>query len=341
MKINYCVDKRAEVMEILLFLTNYFNKYPDLKVEIETEYIKDVKAHFLKFKNHKAVKILQKIIDTHNFCYDAPICLAYQLKTDYSFSKLPDYPFQDRLGVDEIILVFLKELKNFVVDSDYEKFYEIHKPMFKQWLKEVKTKVDNDVINWLNNFYKEELNKKYYISLMPLQTNANYGIDESNKSICNFGIKYNLDQNKTSFCFANKTKFNTMFLLQHEFSHPLINPLVDKFLEVDKLATLPKDVVNIIENLAYNEGANYVDEQIIRATTIIYLQETFPDICDVEGAILDEEEQGFIHTRAILKALKKYQKQNLPLSSYFPKLLKEFYKPIDKIISDSSASPTT
>ncbi len=314
-------------MEIALYLTDYFKRYSSLNVNIDFDYKREVEKFFKPFKNHRAIILLQDLTKSLNFSYDAPITLAWQLKKDYSFGRLKGYPFEDRLDSSDKVFEFLIELKNFAIDSNFENFYNSHKPTYQKWLDDVRKNVDESVPDYLNHFYKEDLNRVYYINLMPLQTHANYGVELNNKSICNLGIKYD-DENLTDYYFIWGTIEGSSALIQHEFSHPLINPLTDKYVDINKLTPLPLTVKNLLRKQAYSEGVCYINEQVIRASTIIYCQEMFRDKTNLEDMINEEEAHGFIHTKQILKALKKYQKQDIPLREYYPKILKEFYKPL-------------
>ena len=325
MKIKFVVDKRTELMEVLLKLTDYFEFYPDLKVEIETDYIKYVEKYFAPFKEHRAVNLLNEIIHNLNFCYDAPISLALQLNEDFTFTELEPYPFEERCDKDPRILEFLKEMKKFALDSNFDKFYNEHKKVFAKWISATQKQVGEQILDYMDKFYKEKLNRKYVINLMPLQTNGNYGCSVKDTSICNACIKYN-DKADKNFIFMWKD--DSSALVQHEFLHPLINPLTSKYFDYSKMPKLPKKILKQMEELTYTDGETYVDEQVIRCTTILYLTALHGEEKQEEW-IKDEEEQGFIHTRPILQALKEYEKQDLPLRKYYPKLMEEFYKPLE------------
>ena len=112
MKIKYTLDKRTEIMEIMLTLTDYFDRIPKLRVPTEFDYAVDVKNYFSQYKNHRAVKLLTEIIHELSFNYDAPIALMWQLNSDFSINELLKYPFETRLGRSPKVLEFIKEIKN-------------------------------------------------------------------------------------------------------------------------------------------------------------------------------------------------------------------------------------
>ena len=58
-EIDVRIDKRTELMSVLLYISNYRKEYPNLILfNKDIKYVKDVFDYFLKFQNHKAVKLL-------------------------------------------------------------------------------------------------------------------------------------------------------------------------------------------------------------------------------------------------------------------------------------------
>lgn len=323
MKIKYTLDKRTEIMEIMLTLTDYFDRIPKLRVPTEFDYAVDVKNYFSQYKNHRAVKLLTEIIHELSFNYDAPIALMWQLNSDFSINELLKYPFETRLGRSPKVLEFIKEIKNFALDTNYDEFYQKHTRTYQKWIEDTKSKVDENLLEYMDKFYKEELKRDYIINLMPLQTHCNYGVENGNQSVCNLGAKFSEDELEPYFLLGKN-----LDLIQHEFSHPLINPLTDKYFNQKKMPTLSEEVTKKMIDLTYGDVPTYINEQIIRCTTILYL--THLDCGETEESLIKEEEDiGFIHTRAVLQALKEYEKQDVPLRKYFPKILEEFYKPLN------------
>ena len=116
-EIDVRIDRRTELMSVLLYISNYRKEYPNLILfNKDIKYVKDVFDHFSKFQNHKAVKLLNQIVETLNFSYDAPFQLAWELKEDFSVGKLKSYPFKNRLNCSPIVEEFMKEIKTFAED---------------------------------------------------------------------------------------------------------------------------------------------------------------------------------------------------------------------------------
>lgn len=100
MDIKVTVDKRTELLGILMLIGNYKNKYPHLVKEYNAkDYYNKIHNYFDKFSNDKTVLLFNEIVEKLNFCYGAPVELFLQLNKDFSFNKkiLNEYPFVGRL----------------------------------------------------------------------------------------------------------------------------------------------------------------------------------------------------------------------------------------------------
>ena len=87
--IKVVVDKRTELMDVLLYISNYRKEYPNLMLfNRDINYVNDVYNKFSKFSDTQTVKLLNEIIEKYNFCYDAPYSLAMQLNDDFKMGQL-------------------------------------------------------------------------------------------------------------------------------------------------------------------------------------------------------------------------------------------------------------
>ena len=72
-KIKVVVDKRTELMGIMLSLSNYLEKHPYmLNEEANKDYNDRLQKHFVNFKDHKIIKTINYMIENLNFNFDAP-----------------------------------------------------------------------------------------------------------------------------------------------------------------------------------------------------------------------------------------------------------------------------
>ncbi len=174
-RVKIGIDKKTELMGVLLYVSNYRKEFPNLiNYNRDIEYINEIYKSFSSFSNHKTIEILNQVIEKCNFCYDAPYVLITQLNEDFSVGELLDYPFKSRLKSNPIVIEFLKSVKDFVKESGFENFFEFHKPLYEKWIQEFSSKFKMDSFEHFEEFFHIKDGKNYFINLLP--TTAHKGM---------------------------------------------------------------------------------------------------------------------------------------------------------------------
>ena len=324
--INVKVDKRCELMGVLLLISNYNKEDADLIEECNNkEYRDKIFSWFNKFKNEKCVKLLNEIIDKLCFNYDAPIYLIEQLNEDYTYEKLLDYPFKERLQSSKLVIDFLNEIPNFVKKTNFEEFFESNKNFYQTGINQIKNLIkDYNIVGFLKDFYKTDFKDvNFFINLMHFATHGNYGVNINNNYICNACLRKSED-GKINFI---DEKFNTLSLYVHEFSHSIINPLTDKYSDI-KLDFF-NDIYDKMKRLVYSSAEVIIDEHIIRGIEIVFSKGLKGGQDFAEEYIKDNIDSGFIYIETVVKSLENYLK-NIDIyknfEEYFPTILIDIKK---------------
>ena len=324
MNILITVDKRTELLGIMLLLSNY-NKNHNFLIEEcgNKDYREKIFSTFSKYKNEKAVQILNQIFDELNFRYDAPVSLFLQLNDDFTYSSLDKYPFETRLNKSQLVLDFLKELPNFAKTINFEEYYESNRDFYNDIINETNSKIDVEkVVDFIAEFYNMDIsNIKFVINLLPYTTNGNFGSNHKDITYSNLGLKR--FQNK-ELTFIRDQDHGTLAL--HEFSHSIVNPLTSKYSTIKGKAFA--DIWEIMVNKAYGDAETIINEHIIRALEIFYLK----NILNTEGTkhlakekLEREINVGFKYIETCLNSLEDYYhdiNQYKDFEEYFPTLLK-------------------
>lgn len=238
--IEICIDKRTELMSVLLYISNYRKEYPNLILyDRDIPYVKDIYEAFSKFSNHKAVVLLNEIVEKLNFCYDAPYVLAMQLNEDFSVGNLLEYPFENRLKANPTVLEFMNEIKDFVEESGFDKFYESHTDVYQKWLEEFKSTIKTDVLSKFEEFYHIDTNRRYVVNLLPLTSYKGMYYDYRNRDefVVHYRnknkdeIKFDVDGGSTSSIF---NIFTTSLIRQIIEEKNLKVPMTKDFEEIMK-----------------------------------------------------------------------------------------------------------
>lgn len=283
-KINVQVDKRIELLFIMLSLTDYPKKYQHARLVANYEtypflcennktypYFEDIKNHFKDYKNHPAISVLNKIVNGKlNFSYDAPVALFLNLDKDYNFQGFNEYPFVNILHKSPEILEFLSKVKDFVNDTNFENFYEQHKEFYQSELDKFHRIVPYEqILSWMKEFFKDDLAAyEFNINLSPLMGYHGFGDRIKNAAHCTAPI-----------FFKDESKYNLKYLpikmafYLHEFCHSFINPLTEKYYDQIQKPELSLQEKETLKNHAYPHYEEIINEYIIRAIEILYLRD--------------------------------------------------------------------
>lgn len=326
------VDKRTELLGILLLISNYNKNYGFLIEECgNKDYREKIFTNFSQFKNERAVKLLNQIFDKLNFSYDAPVSLFLQLNEDFSFSELDNYPFKTRLKSSKLVIDFLNELQNFAKTINFEEFYNSNKQFYNDIIEETNSKIDVErVVDFISSFYKMDIsNIKFILNLLPYTTRCNFGTNHDNITYSNVGLK-RFQQKELTFICDND--FGTLAL--HEFSHSIINPLTDKYSTIKRNAFA--DIWEQMVKNAYGDVKTIINEHIIRALEIFYLKHIIKteEAIKLASIILEKEVQnGFKYIATCLECLENYYShinEYMDFEEYFPLIIQELEKATKK-----------
>ncbi len=195
-EIQIGIDKRTEVMSVLLYISNYRKEFPNLiNYNRDIPYINDVFETFSKFSGHKTVLLLNEIIENFSFSYDAPYVLSSQLKEDFTMGELLPYPYKNRLKSSALVVEFMDSVKDFVEDSNFEDFFAGHQDVYDKWIEQFKSTIRLDYLSKFEEFFGVELQKNYIINLLPMTAYNGMYYDYRNKG--NFVIYFRNSGNNT------------------------------------------------------------------------------------------------------------------------------------------------
>jgi len=332
MNFNVTVDKRTELLGILLLISDYNKIFPHLIEELDNkEYRENIFNRFLQFKDDKTVKLFNKLINELNLCYDAPVSLFLQLNEDFTYNELEEYPFYNRLQQSNLVLEFLNELPEFARKINFEQFYNDNLAFYQEII--AKTRKDSNadqIMQFMQDFYKMDFNKNSFkVNLLPYTTNGNFGTTIKNEIGCNLGLK----NYSKPFTFIKENDYGSMLL--HEFSHSVINPLTDKncTFEGEQFA----DIWEQMKNMAYASVDCIVNEHIIRAIQIFHLKniiKTEDSITSADARLKRDLKNGFKYMETCVNSIEYYY-NNIDKYSNFEEYYPEILLNIEKNFNNS------
>jgi len=340
---NIEFDKRLELLYGLIYSVNR-DMNNQLHPGLFVEELPNYNNEFYKLYKENASDELIEYIKNNgiNGNWNQPCYIALSLDENYNIignDLLNKEVIKENVNFDKEKVERL--IKEFVLKSNYEEFFNSHKSLYDVIIKsyiESMSKYNVFDENFIINFYgykKGDMSIKLYNftsgSMGILINNTQYYIQRVD----------NIGKDEENFVFKPK-----LFTMIHEFSHPYINPLLEKyFIDIDCYnlyeEILENDINSNIKNnyiLLNRENAyEILKEYLVRAVTI-YLAGKYESIETIEKAKRNQYECGFIHIEEIIKLFNRKDEYN-NFEDFFKKEIVNYFlniksnvKKVDNIV---------
>ena len=333
----------SETVELMSIISRTAG-FPEYCMDNGGQYTSDTKTWFSAYGQHSTVAYFKELRRTCGISYDAVMSMAVHLDTDgqkvsFTGEKSDLEKRWQKVEID----TFLVQLNQFYSDTRFHKFYEQHQTFYKSVLQAYEENVMKYFHqDWYHQFYGTEPTERFRVIIGFTNGGGNYGAYRQMTgqakevfAICG----YYIDEN-TSIPFENGLNYAS--LLIHEFNHSFVNPLYDA--NIDKLepigGKLQKRYYRNMSNQAYKNAATVVNESIVRAAVIIYMQENGFTDEQVNDEMDEQIARDFLWTPELVTALRYYSKHRnryKTLGDYYPeiaKCLEKYYDSETKRISN-------
>ena len=315
-RLSITVDSRIELLAVVQHFTSWAQKG---HIKSKTIYKDDIDHYFGEFKDHPVVTYAESLIDA-NFAYDAPV--QFMLCHDDPPELVKKTPYSDylikRAGGEENLMQFADELRDFARRTDFMKFYKAHSLLYDTLIAEVNSLFEGkNYVQVLEDFYGES-RKSYNFILSPLFS-GNYGIPiktEDEYDLYAVIGPCSLKGKRTTFACLDYLESMTL----HEWSHPFVNPLVDKNYELFKKSiALFEPIKRMMQRQAYPNWRVTLYEHLVRACGEIHLRAKLHRDFKKEKALEYQEGKGFWYISFIDSMLDVYetQREQYPTFSQF------------------------
>lgn len=271
---NIEINKQYEL--ILAIHAVYLIKHPELREGeldfIETpniEYMHDLEKLIIPENYPELIKYITNFTDC-----SVPINLAVGINDLYEvdYKKIQSEQINKYMEYGSID-GFALELKNLATDINWNEFIKKYIPFYKKIVDEYCKFPDNLDLSDIARYYS--VKPKTYTFIPSVLMNGGFGpSDKEGNLYYNKGFYYNEEKH----CFEVDNEYLVECLF-HEFSHPIINPLVDKYLSGTDILenmydsavknNLPKTYSNCQETVMY--------EYLVRANAYILASKYFKD----------------------------------------------------------------
>lgn len=304
------------------------------------EYYRELKKFLSQYKEHEAIKIAQKLTNM-GFVYDAPPAFILtlgelpKLNLDNEYSEY----LIDRSKGKKILENFRLALIDLAEESNFLQFFEDNKELLAASIEGALKDVDlKEVIEWNKAFYGGEINDEFHLVFAPAMCfGGGYGATiekpDGNKIIYQV-IRENGSTTTTPY-FSSGNDIGTLSL--HEWGHSYVNPAVEKYdddFSKYSLDELFKPVAEKMEKMAYGNITIFLNEQVLRACTIIAFEELYGQNT-AKSYKSNYEKAGFYLTDFTIEVLKEYtsNRDKYPIfEDFIPYLFEQYHLNKDSLL---------
>ena len=270
-QINVGVFPQIELISIVQTISNYPTVFGFLMTKDSSGYKTDVINHFQSFQNHPAVQMFNRLsLQPRMLNFNAPsyVMLHTNEKLELRTDIEPDDFVIQRAGGMDSLKVLLENLKDFAVQSGFNMFYLQHQDYYRSVIKNtIQNLGQTNYIAELESFYGKQ-QKSYNIALVSLYNHVGFG----NSLLCPNGNReiYNVmgPKNVTDDIPFFGDEYYLKYLIRHEFSHPFVNPLTEKYWDYIKKYSTSYDSIpgNARKNVC-GDWQECINEFVIRSVT--------------------------------------------------------------------------
>ena len=325
---------QVEMMNVILYKSKYNEICKNMFgfapiVEEENEYTQEINLYFKKFSEHHIYSRVEEMIEK-GFFLGRPMELSLSLnplnflEAKYQMSELSLSMSGGEVCVEE----FKKLFNDFRKDTDFDKFFVKIQNYYNKSISFMNNCLNNySFVDELNHFFgTDNINHNFIISNL---CKGNFGIHfKSQDTIHVYSIYtcYGLDINKENNNFDKEQLCNTIF---HELSHPVINPLSEKYRELINSYNYVYDYLKQYKDekyAGYGDWEECVNEHIVRAISI-YMLKKHNKSDYINKKTEYENTLGYRYIKNIIKKLEYYENNREiynTIGDFYPKLIDVF-----------------
>jgi Domain of unknown function (DUF4932) len=322
------IDERVELLSILARLAEY-EEYNSNEFE---NYVKSIDSYFDSYKNSDVVNLLREMRDTTQLAYDGIMQMAVNLDIDTLNNKITPKTditiLDDRWRVDYANEFYIL-VNQFYQNTDFHSFFIKNKPIHNQVIEQAELITRKVDIAWYEKFFGYKQPIKFNLIIGLGNGYGNYGpkIMESNGEETLYAIIGFADMNDKGIpVFYEEEQIPTII---HEFCHSFINPLMEENFNTMSFAgnELFEFTQKEMNRLAYGDSKTLLNESLVRACVIKYMQEHQYNDSEISIAKISNKKIGFYWISELVKIFDHYQlnrEKYITMQDFIPSL-KEFF----------------
>ena len=315
---NIEINKPFEL--ISAFHAALLHKHPELKDELDfveipnNEYMQKIVNLINPDDYPEIIKYIMNFTD-ESVHVDIAIGMNDLYEIDKDKAKLDIAKKHIEYGTAE---GFSKEIQKLAKDINWDDFFENHRETYEKFVDEVCAFPNELDLKDIENYYSVKTNSYTFIPSMLI--NGGFGPSDGKGNLYYFrGFRY--DEKEKEFLYDNEYIVECLF---HEFSHPIVNPLVDEYLSeskvLDSFYELSKE--NNLHPVYSQPKETVMYEYLVRANAHILASKYFKDIEPIENDWIIE--YGFTYLPELVRFTKENVSKFKTYEEFVEKAIPEF-----------------
>ena len=333
-KVRVKVDPRIELISIVQYLADYDSVltkigFPNRQFnEDNFQYKTSLIAHFQPQKNHPAVLYYREMLQSG--CWlGAPVEAILHFSDPpalHQNSELSEFPIR-RCGGKDQLLTWVAKLREFARDSQFESFRKSQARFYDETEDAVYRQSTLDRYVGLMEAYYGYRQNSYSMLLAPLYDSCGFG-PRTKAPNGRFDVYYvagMMSLSNGSPRFGDGASLR--YMVWHEFSHPFVNHLVDRYYKDFQLyESLFPPIEPQMRKNGYGDWNNVINEHLVDAVNVrLYALDLGSG--ESESLLKTLVEHGFLYLPALCDRLKLYESQRgkyRTLDDFFPEFVQVF-----------------
>jgi hypothetical protein len=319
------VDQRVELLSVVFRLAGNF----EYNMSPLSSYTGDIDTYFAAYRNHPAVAMARRVVQTRGVHFDAVMKMAVDLSDAPKLS--PVVPFTEEIPDPrwgkENAMKFVPLLQDFYRDTHFEKFFAAHRALYELAESRFQKVLNAFDVDWYKNFYGEMPKGQFHVFLGMNNGGGSYGPhvdfpDGRTEVFAIIGTGRKDDVGDPVFAADD------LSTIVHEFNHSFIGPLLARdrgeFASAEKVY---QPVAGKLRALAYGDAQTMVEESLVRAAVILYFESKGETRQLIEKRIIGEQALGFVWMDDLCELLQHYESQRnrYPTLGAFMGVIADFY----------------
>lgn len=300
----------SETIELMSIMARTAG-YREYHMDMAGKYTEETEAWFAPFESHPAVTYMQSLMAKYGIGYDAVASMSLHIETDGKTVSLIDATTLEKRWKNVNLDTCLMYINQFYTDTRFHEFYAQHQDFYKEGIQAFENNVMQHFHqDWYAGFYGTPPEETFRIIIGFTNGGGCYGpsrqLPGQKKEV--FAIcGYYLDQ-ETGKAFGNNVSMASILI--HEFNHSFVNPRLEEEANKALLEPIGEDLYALTKQLmnwqAYKTATTVLNESIVRAAVIVYLEENGFSAEQIEAEMYDQLGRGFHWMPELVSALKEY-----------------------------------